>query len=122
VKWRVASVISRSSFTAAQLTEALRAAAPGRAVISAELTGSVLRHLERLLRESAEQRTRPFGLERREIDVLRLIADGHDLPAVAAQLRYSERTIRNIVSGLLRRLNLRNRAQAVAYAARAGLI
>jgi DNA-binding NarL/FixJ family response regulator len=122
VECKVVSIISRPSFTAPQLTKALRAAASGGAVIPSDLTRSVIHHLERLLRESAEHRTRSFGLERREIDVLRLIADGYDLPAVASQLRYSERTIRNIVSGLLRRLNLRNRAQAVAYAARAGLI
>jgi DNA-binding NarL/FixJ family response regulator len=62
------------------------------------------------------------GLEARELDVLRLLADGLDTQQIAAQLSYSERTVKNIIHGLLSRLKLRNRPHAVAFALRNGLI
>jgi DNA-binding NarL/FixJ family response regulator len=62
------------------------------------------------------------GLQDREVEVLRLLADGLDTAEIAQQLNYSERTIKNIVSGMLTRLNLRNRSHAVAYAIRCGVL
>ncbi|WP_128429822.1 response regulator transcription factor [Streptomyces cyaneus] len=62
------------------------------------------------------------GLQEREVEVLRLLADGLDTVEIAQQLNYSERTIKNIVSGMLTRLNLRNRSHAVAYAMRCGAL
>ena len=62
------------------------------------------------------------GLETREVDVLRLLADGLDTEEVALRLSYSERTVKNIIHGMLTRLSLRNRAQAVAYALRHGAL
>ena len=41
---------------------------------------------------------------------------------IAGKLRYSHRTIKNVICGITRRLNLRNRPHAVAYALRAGVI
>ncbi|MBK1789399.1 DNA-binding response regulator [Prauserella sp. ASG 168] len=58
----------------------------------------------------------------RERTVLRLLADGLDTPGIAARLSYSERTVKNVIYELTRKLNLRSRAHAVAYALRAGLI
>lgn len=60
------------------------------------------------------------GLEPRELAVLRLLADGWGIPEVALSLAYSERTVRYIIHGVLTRLRLRNRTQAVAYAFRCG--
>jgi DNA-binding NarL/FixJ family response regulator len=62
------------------------------------------------------------GLEAREVDVLRLLADGLDTAEIAEQLSYSQRTVKNIIHGLLSRLKLRNRPHAVAYALRHGLL
>jgi DNA-binding NarL/FixJ family response regulator len=62
------------------------------------------------------------GLADREIDVLRLVADGLDTSEIAGKLNYSERTVKNVVHGVVTRLHLRNRAQAVAYAVRVGAI
>jgi len=58
----------------------------------------------------------------RELDVLRLIAEGFDTVEIARRMRYSERTVKNILYVMTARLGLRNRAQAVAYALRAGLL
>ncbi|MFC9624436.1 response regulator transcription factor [Streptomyces sp. NPDC056930] len=62
------------------------------------------------------------GLAPREIDVLRLIAEGHDTPVIAEKLAYSERTIKYVLHELMTRLQLHNRSHAVAYAMRQGLI
>ena len=51
-----------------------------------------------------------------------MIADGHDTKEIALELCYSERTVKNIIHDLTTRLQLRNRAHAVAYAVRQGLI
>ena len=56
----------------------------------------------------------------RELDVLRLLAEGLGLADIAARLNFSERTIKSTLYGLMNRLGLRNRPQAVAYALRAG--
>jgi DNA-binding NarL/FixJ family response regulator len=54
--------------------------------------------------------------------VLRLVADGLDTHQIAEKLAYSERTIKNVLYGVMSRLQLRNRAHAVAYALREGYI
>jgi len=60
------------------------------------------------------------GLTAREIEVLRLLAAGHRIAEIGAQLSYSERTIKGIVHGVVTRFGFRNRVQAVAYAIRVG--
>ena len=62
------------------------------------------------------------GLEIREADVLGMLAEGLSTAEIAERLNYSERTVKYIIHGILIRLNLRNRTQAVAFAMRAGLI
>ena len=62
------------------------------------------------------------GLAPREVEVLRLLADGLDTSEIARKLAYSERTVKNVVHDVTTRLQLRNRSHAVAYALREGLI
>ncbi|MFH8470679.1 LuxR C-terminal-related transcriptional regulator [Streptomyces sp. NPDC017991] len=61
-------------------------------------------------------------LNSREVDVLRLIAEGKQCDEIAVELSYSERTVRYILYGAMKRTRTRNRAHAVSYAIRAGLI
>jgi DNA-binding NarL/FixJ family response regulator len=61
-------------------------------------------------------------LDEREREVLRLVADGFGTVEIAKRLNYSERTVKNILHRLLARMNLRNRAHAVAYALGNGLL
>jgi DNA-binding NarL/FixJ family response regulator len=61
-------------------------------------------------------------LTARELEVLRLLADGGSTRDIAERLSYSERTVKNIVRDLLVKLNCRTRAHAVAFAARRGVI
>ena len=62
------------------------------------------------------------GLTEREIEVLRLVAEGLDTAEIADKLAYSERTIKNVIHDITSRLCLRNRTHAVAWAVREGLI
>jgi DNA-binding NarL/FixJ family response regulator len=62
------------------------------------------------------------GFEPREIAVLGLLAEGLGTPEIAVRLAYSERTVKNIIHGVLTRLRLQNRTQAVAYAMRSGAL
>jgi DNA-binding NarL/FixJ family response regulator len=62
------------------------------------------------------------ALRSREVDVLRLVADGLETAEIAQRLCYSERTVTNVLGTLRRRLRLNNRSHIVAYALRAGLI
>jgi DNA-binding NarL/FixJ family response regulator len=64
----------------------------------------------------------PEQLTVRELEVLRLLADGSSTRDIAERLSYSERTVKNIVRDLLSKLNCRTRAQAAAFAARRGVI
>jgi DNA-binding CsgD family transcriptional regulator len=87
------------------------------------LVGELLQQIDRLQREVPTLNgLTAAGLSRREVDVLRLTADGLDTAEIAAELCYSERTVKNIIYGLTQRLKLRNRSHAVAYALRSGLI
>jgi DNA-binding NarL/FixJ family response regulator len=61
-------------------------------------------------------------LTARELEVLRLLAEGSDTAEIAARLAYSEPTIKNVIQRLFERLQVRNRPHAVAVALRAGII
>ena len=57
----------------------------------------------------------------REMEVLRLIAQGLSNPEIAQQLKVAERTVSKHVSTILDKLHLANRTQAALYALRQGL-
>jgi DNA-binding NarL/FixJ family response regulator len=61
-------------------------------------------------------------LNERERAVLRLVADGQDTHEIARALSYSTRTVTSVLHDVTYRFRLRNRAHAVAYALRAGLL
>ena len=88
-----------------------------------EVCGHLLGQVGRLQRQVLSPRGLSFtGLSDREIQVLRLIADGLDTNEIASQLCYSQRTVKNVLHDVTSRLQLRNRSHAVAYAVREGLI
>lgn len=123
VECRVVAVLPRPAVTAERLAHSITAAAAGGGVMPPNLVGELLKHIERLQREVlAPYGLNASGLTQREIDVLRLMADGLDTTEIAGRLCYSERTVKNVIYGVTHRLKLRNRSHAVAYALRSGII
>ena len=62
------------------------------------------------------------SLSPRELDVLRLLANGRSNTDIAAQLFLSEGTVRNYVSGIFTKLGVTDRTQAAIIALRHGLV
>ncbi|WKU05748.1 response regulator transcription factor [Micromonospora sp. HUAS LYJ1] len=123
VECRVVAILPRAAVTAERLAHSVLAAANGGGVMPPNLVGELLKHIERLQREVlAPHGLNASGLTTREVDVLRLMADGCDTGEIAGRLCYSERTVKNVIYGVTHRLNLRSRSHAVAYALRAGMI
>lgn len=123
VECGVAAVITRGAVTGDHLMDAIHAAATGGGVLPPQLIGDLVREIARLRREVLAPRgISASGLTPREVDVIRLLADGLDTVAIAEKLAYSERTVKNVIYGMTDRLKLRNRPHAVAYAMRAGAI
>jgi DNA-binding NarL/FixJ family response regulator len=119
----VSGLLRRLEATPVALVGAIRNAAAGDGTVPPDLLGRLLRQVERLQRQVLAPRGLSFsGLSEREIDVLRLVAEGYDTGEIAQRLAYSERTIKNVIHDVTTRLQLRNRSQAVAYAMREGLI
>lgn len=119
----VSGLIRRSEATAGNMAAAIRSAAIGDGTLSPELLGRLIRQVGQLQRQVLQPRGLTFsGLTERETAVLRLLAQGCDTAEVGRRLFYSERTVKNIIHDVTSRLELRNRAHAVAYAIREGLI
>ena len=109
--------------TGLALVGAVRNAAAGDGTLPSDLLGRLLQQVGRLQRQVLAPRGLSFsGLSEREVDVLRLVAEGLDAGEIATRMSYSERTIKNVIHDVTTRLQLRNRSQAVAYAMREGLI
>lgn len=81
--------------------------------------------VERVLTLAADEDGRaggPDGLTAREIEVLKLLARGHLNKQIADRLRISEKTVRNCVSRLYKKIDVAGRSQAALYAVRKGLV
>ena len=79
---------------------------------------SLLRRADRSVREDPPK----SSLTARESEVLRLLADGLSQSDIAARLFISSKTVATHIEHILEKLDVRSRAQAVAYAYREGLL
>lgn len=117
------ALVRRSEATPETLLEAVRSAAAGEATLPPDLLGRLLNRVGQLQRHVLTPQGLDLnGLTRREVVVLKLVAEGLSTREIARQISYSERTIKNIIHDVTTKLRLRNRSHAVAYAMREGLI
>ena len=119
----VCAIVWRSEATASRLVHVVTKAASGEAMLPSDVLSRLLRQVSRLQRHVLSPMGLNLGgLSAREVDVLRLAADGFDTGEIALKLNYSKRTVTNILHDVTSRFHLTNRTHAVAYAIREGLI
>jgi two-component system, NarL family, nitrate/nitrite response regulator NarL len=112
----------RLAVTEAEVAAAVRAVAQGLIVLDPANAGSLLDRLTGQQTALAPAPTAAPALTARELEVLQLLAQGLTNRGIARQLRISEHTAKFHVSALLTKLGAGSRAEAVALAARHGLI
>ncbi|MET7998623.1 LuxR C-terminal-related transcriptional regulator [Amycolatopsis sp. NPDC005232] len=119
----VVAIVDSKSADGAELAAAVSAAAHQHSVMPRDLLGTLIGLVRRMQRETlGPLGVNSAGLTEREVEVLRLLADGAETAEIARKLTYSESTIKHVLHSLTTRYKLRNRVQAVAFALRAGVL
>lgn len=105
-----------------RLLHGIRTVAAGAALLDPEVTRQLVGRYATRIRPADGGSARDVPLTPRELEVLRLIADGLSNTEIAAALLISRETVKTFVSRILTKLGLRDRVQAVVYAYRQGLV
>ena len=105
-----------------QLIAGIRAASLGESLISPTIASKVLQRVRASSTQPEIESAIRAELSDREIDVLKLIANGKDNAMIAAELHISPKTVKNHISNILMKLQIDNRIQAAVYAVRSGIV
>ncbi len=104
-----------------EVAQAIRVVADGQSLISPSMAIKLIDEFKQM--SKPERDTGPaLRLTERELDVLRLVAQGHSNKEIAARLFISENTVKNHVRNMLEKLQLHSRMEAVMYAVRENLL
>jgi DNA-binding NarL/FixJ family response regulator len=107
----------------AEIVAGVRAAAAGDAMISPSVaTLLVARVREQRRAERVDPAAALPPLTQRERDILRLLAEGRENSAIAAELIVSPATVKSHIAHVLDKLGLDNRVQAAVFAVRHGMV
>jgi DNA-binding NarL/FixJ family response regulator len=104
-----------------ELMRGITAAAVGESLISPPIASKVLQRMRAVTLDQGAETIRA-ELSERELDVLRLIANGKDNAEIAEALHISPKTVKNHISNILMKLQIDNRIQAAVYAVRSGIV
>jgi DNA-binding NarL/FixJ family response regulator len=104
------------------LMQGIRAAAVGESLISPHIAAKVLQRMRATGTSEQDAATIRAELSDREIEVLKLIANGKDNAQIAGELHISPKTVKNHISNILMKLQIDNRIQAAVYAVRSGIV
>ena len=99
-----------------QLADAVEAVARGESLLDPQVTMRVLEQVRSLASGSSSDKQNQ--LNENENKILRLIAEGKTNKEIAGEVYLSDKTVKNYVSSILSKLNLRRRSEAAAYIAR----
>jgi DNA-binding NarL/FixJ family response regulator len=104
-----------------EVAQAVRVVADGQSLISPSMAIKLIDEFKQM---SKPEKTAGPGLRltERELDVLRLVAQGHSNKEIAVRLFISENTVKNHVRNMLEKLQLHSRMEAVMYAVRENLL
>lgn len=106
------------STSAQEVRDAIRAVHRGEIVVSPTLTGAIVRELQR----RAVPNELLAQLTEKEIEIIRYLATGLSNKEIATRLAYSEKTVKNYLSVIFQKLQLRDRTQVAIFALRQGLL
>ena len=103
-----------------EMAAAVRRAAQGEATLHPRVAARLIQEVHDGSRESAFN---PYtGLTERELEVLRLVANGLSNGEIAAQMVVSENTVKGHVSNILSKLHLADRTQVAVFAWQKGIV
>jgi DNA-binding NarL/FixJ family response regulator len=105
-----------------ELMAGIRAASLGESLISPNIAAKVLQRVRATSTQPEIANTIRAELSDREIEVLKLIANGKDNAVIAGELHISPKTVKNHISNILMKLQIDNRIQAAVYAVRSGIV
>jgi DNA-binding NarL/FixJ family response regulator len=106
-----------------EFLEVIRLVSRGETRVPPQIAASIFSRLASLAAaRRASDRARDIKLTPREIEILRLVAEGLTNKEIAARLHVEHQTIKNHIHNILERLSLQRRQQAVQYAWETGLL
>jgi two-component system NarL family response regulator len=106
-----------------EVADAVRAVMQGQTLISPSMASKLIQEFNALARRADEKQQVPAPkLTDRELEVLKLVAQGLTNREIADQLYISENTVKNHVRNILEKLHLHSRMEAVVYAVREKLL
>jgi DNA-binding NarL/FixJ family response regulator len=103
-----------------QLLAAIRTVSAGEALLSPTVTKRVIQHYTRTPRPTPPKEL--DDLTERELEVLKLVARGMSNAEIGQELYISETTVKTHITHILRKLDLRDRVQAVVLAYQTGIV
>jgi two-component system NarL family response regulator len=104
-----------------EVAQAIRVVAEGQSLISPSMAVKLLDEFKQMTRSERQQVPTP-RLTDRELEVLKLVAQGLNNREIAKRLFISENTVKNHVRNILEKLQLHSRMEAVMYAVREKLL
>jgi DNA-binding NarL/FixJ family response regulator len=105
-----------------EVAQAIRLVAEGQSLITPSMATKLLDEFKQMSRQGTRQQINAPRLTDRELEVLRLVARGHNNREIAKELFISENTVKNHVRNILEKLQLHSRMEAVMYAVREKLL
>ena len=99
----------------------IQSAAVGASLVSPAIATKVLQRVRATTADTDMADAIRAELSDRELQVLKLIANGKDNAQIAAELVISPKTVKNHISNILMKLQIHNRIQAAVYAVRSGI-
>ena len=106
-----------------EVADAIRAVVGGQSLISPSMASKLLHEFNALVKRAEEKQQYPSPrLTDRELEVLKLVAQGMSNREIADELYISENTVKNHIRNILEKLHLHSRMEAVVYAVREKLL
>ena len=106
-----------------EVADAIRAVVQGQSLISPSMASKLLNEFNTLVKRAEEKQQFPAPrLTDRELEVLKLVAQGMSNREIAEHLYISENTVKNHVRNILEKLHLHSRMEAVVYAVRQNIL